>query len=86
MAGVNPDIFLSYNRDDQATARRFAEAFEAQGFNVWWDVTLRSAEPYLTLEAVEGSNAIVFPAQTAKDLNSTFRKVWLETPLDPAAT
>ena len=41
-----PDIFISYNRDDQATARRFAEAFEREGFNVWWDATLRSGEAY----------------------------------------
>ncbi len=40
------DIFLSYNRDDQAVARRFAEAFEAHGLSVWWDVTLRSGEAY----------------------------------------
>ena len=25
-----PDIFLSYNREDQAVARRFAEAFVAE--------------------------------------------------------
>ena len=37
-----PDIFLSYSRDDQATARRFAEAFEREGFSVWWDQTLQS--------------------------------------------
>ena len=29
------DIFLSYNRADQAVARRFADAFKAQGFDVW---------------------------------------------------
>jgi hypothetical protein len=26
---VTPDIFLSYSREDQATAQRFAEGFEA---------------------------------------------------------
>ena len=41
-----PDIFLSYNREDQAAARRFAEAFKAQGFDVWWDTTLRAGEAY----------------------------------------
>ena len=41
-----PDIFLSYNREDQATARRFAEAFQAAGLDVWWDATLRSGEAY----------------------------------------
>lgn len=35
---TQPDIFLSYNREDKARAKVFAEAFEAQGFRVWWDV------------------------------------------------
>ena len=26
-----PDIFLSYNREDQAAAKRFAEGFEGAG-------------------------------------------------------
>ncbi len=38
-----PDVFLSYNRDDLAVARGIAEAFEREGFSVWWDQTLRSA-------------------------------------------
>jgi hypothetical protein len=40
------DIFLSYNREDQARAKVFAEAFEVQGFKVWWDVGLRTGEAY----------------------------------------
>jgi TIR domain len=43
---TSPDIFLSYARGDQATAGRFAEAFEAQGFSVWWDAALRSGEAW----------------------------------------
>jgi TolB-like protein len=56
-----PDIFLSYSREDQATAQRFAEAFEAEGFSVWWDVTLRSGEAYdqVTEEALEAARAVV---------------------------
>jgi TolB-like protein len=56
-----PDIFLSYSRDDQATARRFAEGFERQGFNVWWDVTLRSGEAYdqVTEKALREAKAVV---------------------------
>jgi hypothetical protein len=41
-----PDIFLSYNREDQAVAGRFVEAFEREGLSVWWDQTLRSGEAY----------------------------------------
>jgi TIR domain len=56
-----PDIFLSYNRDDQAVARCFAEAFEAQGFGVWWDSTLRAGEAYdeVTEAALRRAKAVV---------------------------
>jgi TolB-like protein/Tfp pilus assembly protein PilF len=58
---MTPDIFLSYTREDQAAAQRFAEAFEAQGFSVWWDVTLRSGEAYdqVTEEALRTAKAVV---------------------------
>jgi TolB-like protein len=56
-----PDIFLSYNREDQAVARLFAEAFGREGFEVWWDVTLRSGEAYdeVTEAALRGAKAVV---------------------------
>jgi TolB-like protein/Flp pilus assembly protein TadD len=58
---MTPDIFLSYTREDQTAAQRFAEAFEAQGFSVWWDVTLRSGEAYdqVTEEALRTARAVV---------------------------
>ena len=28
---TTPDIFLSYNREDAATAKRYADAFAAEG-------------------------------------------------------
>jgi TolB-like protein len=54
-------IFLSYSRDDQATARRFAEAFEREGLGVWWDQTLRSGENYdqVTEAALRDARAVV---------------------------
>jgi TolB-like protein/Flp pilus assembly protein TadD len=56
-----PDIFLSYTREDQATAQRFAEAFQAQGLSVWWDATLRSGEAYdqVTEEALRSAKVVV---------------------------
>ncbi len=56
-----PDIFLSYSREDQAIARRFAEGFEREGFSVWWDQTLRSGEAYdkVTEKALEEARAVV---------------------------
>jgi hypothetical protein len=40
------DIFLSYNREDRSRAKLFAEAFERQGFSVWWGVGLKTVEAY----------------------------------------
>ena len=54
-------IFLSYNREDAATAKRFADAFTAEGLSVWWDVTLRSGEAYdeVTEAALRSAKAVV---------------------------
>ena len=30
------DIFISYKREDQATARKLADALEKEGLSVWW--------------------------------------------------
>jgi len=56
-----PDIFLSYNREDQAVASRYAEAFAAEGLDVWWDTALRSGEAYdeVTEAALRGAKAVV---------------------------
>jgi TolB-like protein/Flp pilus assembly protein TadD len=56
-----PDIFLSYNREDQTRAKVFAEAFEAQGFKVWWDVGLKAGEAYdeVTETALRTAKAVV---------------------------
>ena len=55
-----PDIFISYSRDDQATARRFAEAFEREGFSVWWDQTLNPGDAYdhVTEKALREAKAV----------------------------
>jgi TIR domain len=38
------DIFISYKREEQATARKLANALETQGWSVWWDPKLRAGE------------------------------------------
>ncbi len=40
------DVFISYAREDVDTAQRFADAFQATGFSVWWDDALRSGEAF----------------------------------------
>lgn len=56
-----PHIFLSYNREDQDVARRFAKAFEREGLKVWWDTQLRSGELYdeVTEAALKEAAAVV---------------------------
>jgi TolB-like protein len=55
-----PDIFLSYNREDAAIAKLFADAFAREGFDVWWDQTLRSGETYddVTEAALRAAKAV----------------------------
>ena len=40
------DIFLSYARQDRPTARMFAECLREEGFDVWWDASLRSGQTF----------------------------------------
>jgi TolB-like protein len=56
-----PDIFLSYSRDDQATARRFAEAFEQAGLTVWWDQALNAGQAFdrVTEKELQDARAVV---------------------------
>ncbi len=56
-----PDIFLSYSRDDQIIARRFADALAREGFSIWWDATLNAGEAYdqVTEKALKTAKAVV---------------------------
>jgi formylglycine-generating enzyme required for sulfatase activity len=40
------DIFISYKREDQATARKLADALEKEGWSVWWDPKLRAGDDF----------------------------------------
>jgi TolB-like protein/Tfp pilus assembly protein PilF len=56
-----PDIFISYNREDAAVAKLYADAFSDQSLDVWWDQTLRSGEAYdeVTEAALKAAKAVV---------------------------
>ncbi len=56
-----PDIFLSYSREDQVTARRFADGLQREGLTVWWDQSLRSGEAYdkVTETALREAGAVI---------------------------
>jgi hypothetical protein len=40
------DIFISYKREDQAIARKLADALEKEGWTVWWDPKLRAGDDF----------------------------------------
>jgi len=40
------DIFISYKREEQVTARKLADALEKEGWTVWWDPKLRAGERF----------------------------------------
>jgi len=56
-----PDVFLSYSREDQATARRFADGMTGEGFSVWWDQALNAGEAFdrVTEKALAEAGAVV---------------------------
>ncbi|MBS0476343.1 MAG: toll/interleukin-1 receptor domain-containing protein, partial [Proteobacteria bacterium] len=56
-----PEIFVSYNRQDQDHVRLFAEGLKAEGFDVWWDVTLRTGDAWdaVTEKALNDAEAVV---------------------------
>ena len=56
-----PDIFLSYSREDQTIARRFAEGLQREGFNVWWDQALNAGESFdqVTERTLKEAKAVV---------------------------
>jgi hypothetical protein len=74
MGSCLPDIFLSYNRDDQATARRFADGFEHGGFNVDMFSLKGNA---LCLEKL---------GRHEEACDAILRKVWLDPPLESSGT
>src|SRR5262245_11585188 len=55
------DIFLSYSREDQSVARRFAEALGHAGSALWWDQALHAGEAYdkVTEHALKEAKAVV---------------------------
>jgi Tol biopolymer transport system component len=56
-----PDIFLSYCREDQEAARRFAEGLEQEDFSVWWDQALNAGESFdqVTERSLKEARAVV---------------------------
>jgi sulfatase modifying factor 1 len=55
------DIFISYAREDRAHADRIAGALEAEGWSVWWDLTIPAGKTFdrVIEEAIEAARCIV---------------------------
>lgn len=55
------EVFISYNREDQAIAKHYADALERSGIKAWWDVSLRSGEAYdeVTENALRAAKAVI---------------------------
>ena len=55
------DIFISYASEDREQARRFAEAFAARGWSVWWDRHIVPGEAFDTRieQALDAARCVV---------------------------
>ncbi|MBK7849503.1 MAG: toll/interleukin-1 receptor domain-containing protein [Zoogloea sp.] len=55
------DIFISYASEDREQARRFAEAFSARGWSVWWDRHIVPGEAFDTRieQALDAARCVV---------------------------
>ena len=54
-------LFLSYSREDEAYARRLANALEHAGYTIWWDALIEGGETYSRSisEALEKADAVI---------------------------
>jgi hypothetical protein len=53
-----PDIFLSYNREDQSTARRFAEALAAEALSYGLVAELAHGADQIVVAEIENWQAV----------------------------
>jgi formylglycine-generating enzyme required for sulfatase activity len=67
------DIFISYKREDQATARHLANALESEGWSVWWDPKLRAGDDFdKIIEAVLNESRCVIVLWSELSLQSDY--------------
>lgn len=55
------DIFISYASEDRYLAKDLAQAFEAQGWSVWWDRVIPSGKAFddVIEEAIDSAQCVV---------------------------
>ena len=67
------DIFISYAREDRASARQLAEGLEGHGWTVWWDHSLRAGESFRkTIELRLGDAKAVIVLWSEHSVESSF--------------
>ena len=71
--GTMSDIFISYKREEQAQARKLANALEREGWTVWWDPKLRAGDDFdKIIEAVLNESRCVIVLWSEKSLASDY--------------
>lgn len=55
------DIFISYAREDRASAKRLAKALEEQGWSVWWDPQIPAGKTFdeVIEQAIEAAGCVL---------------------------
>ena len=55
------DIFIRYKREEQAIARKLANALENQGWTVWWDPTFQVGENFFDVieRELQGAKCVI---------------------------
>ena len=67
------DIFISYKREEQATARQIADALEKEGWSVWWDPKLRAGDDFdKIIEAVLNESRCVIVLWSELSIQSDY--------------
>ena len=67
------DIFISYKREEQAQAKKLANALELEGWTVWWDPKLRAGDDFdKIIEAVLNESRCVIVLWSEKSLASDY--------------
>ena len=55
------DVFISYNHNDKAAAKRLARLLKRRGFNVWWDNKIPAGKTWADVieEKLKAAKAVV---------------------------
>src|SRR5215813_13377608 len=67
------DIFISYKREEQAIARKLANALAGEGWSVWWDPKLRAGDDFdRIIEAVLNKSRCVIVLWSELSIQSDY--------------